>query len=68
MLKKGKMAAGGNERGIPDRYKTQMGTIISDSSHFAAFDRSFLLRQVTVITTGFLPCFQLSFTRQKRSP
>jgi len=35
--------------------KTQMGTIIADSSHSAAFNLNFLLRQVTVITTGFSP-------------
>lgn len=34
-----------------------MGTIIADNSHFAAFDRSLLLRQATVIATGSLPCF-----------
>jgi hypothetical protein len=36
-------------------HKTQMGTIIADSSHFAAFHRSVLLRQATVISAGFLP-------------
>ena len=32
-----------------------MGTFISESSHFAAFYRSFLRRQATVIATGSLP-------------
>ena len=36
-------------------YKTQMGTIISDSSHFTAINRSFLQCQVTVIVAGELP-------------
>jgi hypothetical protein len=34
--------------------KTQMGTTISDSSHFTAFNRSFLHCQVTVILPGSL--------------
>jgi len=39
-----------------------MGTIIADSSHFVAFNRSLLLRQVTVIATGFLPwCLPYSY-------
>lgn len=36
-----------------------MGTIIADSSHSAAFNLNFLLRQVTVITAGFFPSFRL---------
>lgn len=36
-------------------YKTQMGTIFFDSSHFAAFRRGILQRQATVITTGPFP-------------
>jgi hypothetical protein len=36
-----------------DPYKTQMGTIIADSSHFTALNRNFMQRQVTVILAGF---------------
>jgi hypothetical protein len=35
-------------------YKTQMGTIIADSSHFTALHRNFMQRQVTVMLAGFL--------------
>jgi hypothetical protein len=38
--------------------KTQMGTTISDSSHFTTFNRSILQCQATVIVTGFIPRFQ----------
>lgn len=54
-------------RGI-DPFSTQMGTIIADSSHFAAFNRSLLLRQVTVIATGFLPWCLLFSNHQKSLP
>jgi hypothetical protein len=32
-----------------------MGTIIADSSHSTAFNRSILQRQATVIVAGFFP-------------
>ena len=40
-------------RSINDLYKTQMGTIIADSSHFTALHRNFMQCQVTVILAGF---------------
>ena len=42
-------------RKIWEYYKTQMGTIISESSHSTAFYRSILQCQVTVIVPGLLP-------------
>lgn len=38
--------------------KTQMGTIFDDNSHFIAFNRSLLQRQVTVIVVAYFPGFR----------
>lgn len=49
--------------------KTQMGTTISDNSHFNAFNRSILQCQATVIVTGFFPRFSgLASVDQKNLP
>ena len=39
---------------VNDLYKTQMGTIIADSSHFTALHRNLMQCQVTVMLAGFL--------------
>ncbi len=49
--------------------KTQMGTTISDNSHFTAFNRSILQCQVTVIVSGFIPrCSDLRLLIRKICP
>lgn len=46
-----------------------MGTIISDSSHFTAFNRSILQCQATVIVSGFIPwCSDLRLLIRKICP
>jgi hypothetical protein len=45
-----------------------MGTIISDRSHSATFNLNFMLRQVTVILTGFIPPFRPLSRLQKILP
>jgi hypothetical protein len=48
--------------------KNKMGTIISDSSHLTARNRSIMQCQVTVITTGRSPVPELAFLRQVTEP
>jgi hypothetical protein len=50
------------------KYKTQMGTIIADSSHFTAFHRNIVQCQATVILTGFPSLISLCSYSQKMLP